>query len=135
MFSSGRENPVAELPCGVFIGSVCAILLCVVLTGNVFAQESIPSHAGAVPPLSDLLAEAEKNNPQIETARQAWQAAKQVPSQGSTLPDPQFNLQHVSVGSPRPFAGYTHSDLASLALRVCHDIPYPGNLLLHVAGA
>src|SRR5216683_491330 len=80
--------------------------------------------------LSDLLAEAEKNNPQIETARQAWQAAKQVPTQVSTLPDPQFNLQHVSVGSPRPFAGYTNSDFAYLGLGVSQDIPYPGKLRL-----
>jgi outer membrane protein TolC len=130
MFSIARKNPAAQLPCAALIRSVCAILLCVVLTGNVFAQESIPSHAGAATPLSDLLAEAEKNNPQIETARQAWQAAKQVPSQVSTLPDPQFNLQHVSVGNPRPFAGYTNSDFAYLGLGVSQDIPYPGKLRL-----
>ena len=57
------------------------ILLSIVLAGNVFAQESVPSQAGAVTPLSNLLAEAEKNNAQIETARQGWQAGKRVPSQ------------------------------------------------------
>jgi outer membrane protein TolC len=106
------------------------ILLSVVLAGNTLAQESVPSHAGTVTPLSDLLAEAEKNNPQLEAARQGWQAAKQVPSQVSTLPDPQFNLQHVSVGSPRPFAGYTNSDFAYIGLGVSQDIPYPGKLRL-----
>jgi len=77
-----------------------------------------------------LLDEAEKNNPRIEAARQSWQAAKQVPTQVSTLPDPQFTLQHLSVGSPRPFAGYTNSDFAYLGLGVSQEIPYPGKLRL-----
>jgi hypothetical protein len=63
-------------------------------------------------PLAQLIEEAERNNPQILAARHAWQAATQLPSQLSTLPDPQFTLQQFSVGSPRPFAGYTNSDFA-----------------------
>jgi outer membrane protein TolC len=106
------------------------ILLSVVFAAHAFAQESPTSHTGSITPLTELLAEAEKNNPQIEAARQGWQAAKQVPTQVSTLPDPQFNLQHVSVGSPRPFAGYTNSDFAYLGLGVSQDIPYPGKLRL-----
>jgi len=106
------------------------ILLSVVLATHASAQESQTSHTAAITPLSELLAEAEKNNPQIEAARQGWQAAKQVPTQVSTLPDPQFNLQHVSVGSPRPFAGYTNSDFAYVGLGVSQDIPYPGKLRL-----
>src|SRR5256885_6027491 len=130
MFSIARTNFAARLSCVALFRSLCVILLFAVLTGNVLAQESKSSHAGPVTPLSDLLAEAEKNNPQIEAARQGWQAAKQVPTQVSTLPDPQFNLQHVSVGSPRPFAGYTNSDFAYLGLGVSQDIPYPGKLRL-----
>src|SRR5436190_2838749 len=130
MFSIGRTNFAARLSCVALSRSISVILLSAVLAGNVFAQESISSHAGTVTPLSELLAEAEKNNPQIEAARQGWQAAKQVPTQVSTLPDPQFNLQHVSVGSPRPFAGYTNSDFAYLGLGVSQDIPYPGKLRL-----
>ena len=84
----------------------------------------------AVAPLQDLLIEAEQNNPQIQAARQGWQAAKQVPSQVSTLPDPQFNLQQVNVGSPRPFAGYTNSEFAYVGLGVSQDFPYPGKLRL-----
>lgn len=80
--------------------------------------------------LSDLLTEAERSNPQIQAARQGWLAAKEVPSQIATLPDPQFSVQHVSVGSPRPFAGYTNSDFAYLALGVSQDFPYPGKLRL-----
>src|SRR5467141_3942208 len=130
MLSIARTNFAARLSCVALIRSLCVILLFAVLTGNVLAQESKSSHAGSVAPLADLLQEAEKNNPQIEAARQGWEAAKQVPSQVSTLPDPQFNLQHVSVGSPRPFAGYTNSDFAYIGLGVTQDIPYPGKLKL-----
>ncbi len=130
MFSIARKNPAARLSCAALIRSLCLILLSIVLAGNVFAQESVPSHAGAVTPLSDLLAEAEQNNPQIEAARQGWQAAKQVPTQVSTLPDPQFTLQQVNVGSPRPFAGYTKSDFAYFGLGASQDFPYPGKLRL-----
>src|SRR5215470_2080601 len=80
--------------------------------------------------LSDLLNEAERNNPQIQAARYQWEGSKQVPTQVSTLPDPQFVLQHVSVGSPRPFAGYTNSDFAYLGFGFSQDIPYPGKLKL-----
>jgi len=130
MFPIARKNLAARLSCAALSRSVSVILFAVVLAARAFAQESPTSHTGPVTPLSELLAEAEKNNPQIEAARQSWQAAKQVPTQVSTLPDPQFNLQHVSVGSPRPFAGYTNSDFAYLGLGVSQDIPYPGKLRL-----
>jgi len=90
----------------------------------------MPHQAQAVTPLAELLREAEQNSPQIQAARQSWQAAKQVPTQVSTLPDPQFTLQHFSVGSPRPFAGYTNSEFAYIGLGVSQDIPYPGKLRL-----
>jgi cobalt-zinc-cadmium efflux system outer membrane protein len=130
MFPIASANFAARLSCAALSRSISVILLSVVLATHASAQESPASHTGAVTPLSALLAEAEKNNPQIEAARQGWQAAKQVPTQVSTLPDPQFNLQHVSVGSPRPFAGYTNSDFAYLGLGVSQDIPYPGKLRL-----
>jgi outer membrane protein TolC len=77
-----------------------------------------------------LLTEAEQHNPQIQAALQGWQSSKQIPSQVSTLPDPQFTAQQVSVGSPRPFAGYTNSDFAYFGLGISQDIPYPGKLQL-----
>jgi outer membrane protein TolC len=107
--------------------ALCAVLL---VSVPVLAQTSSGEHTVVATPLADLLQEAEKNNPQIEAARQGWQAAKQVPTQVSTLPDPQFTLQHLSVGSPRPFAGYTNSDFAYIGLGVSQDIPYPGKLKL-----
>ncbi len=80
--------------------------------------------------LADLLREAEKNNPLIEAARRSWEAASYVPSQAGTLPDPQFMVQHFSVGSPRPFAGYTNSDFAYIGFGVSQDFPFPGKLKL-----
>lgn len=80
--------------------------------------------------LSDLLTEAERNNPQILAARHGWEAAKQVPRQVSSLPDPQAMIQQFSVGSPRPFAGYTNSDFAYVGLGFSQDLPFPGKLHL-----
>ncbi|HYL09652.1 MAG TPA: TolC family protein [Candidatus Acidoferrales bacterium] len=96
------------------------------------AQDAAQEARSPSPPvkLDDLLAEAEHNNPQIQAARHAWESSRQVPSQVSTLPDPQFVLQHVSVGSPRPFAGYSNSDFAYVGLGVSQDLPYPGKLRL-----
>lgn len=81
-------------------------------------------------PLSQLLAEAEGNNPQIAAARDAWNAAKQVPRQVSTLPDPTFTYQNMSVGSPRPFAGYTNNNFAYIGIGASQEFPYPGKLRL-----
>jgi len=54
----------------------------------------------------------------------------QVPSQVSTLPDPQVTFQHLAVGSPRPFAGFSNSDFAYLGFGISQDLPYPGKLKL-----
>lgn len=92
------------------------------------AQEQ--AHSGQTASLLGLLDEAERNNPQIRAARQNWEAAKQVPSQVSARPDPQAVIQQFSVGSPRPFAGYTNSNFAYVGLGVSQDLPYPGKLKL-----
>jgi outer membrane protein TolC len=88
------------------------------------------SAAEAPIPLSALLQEATQNNPDIRAARAAWQAAAQVPSQVSTPPDPQVAVQNLSVGSPRPFAGYSNSDFAYIGFGASQDLPYPGKLKL-----
>lgn len=80
--------------------------------------------------LTDLLTEAENNNPRIQAARHGWQSAKQIPVQVATRPDPQVVLQQMNVGSPRPFAGYTNSDFAFIGVGFSQDLPYPGKLRL-----
>jgi cobalt-zinc-cadmium efflux system outer membrane protein len=131
MFSIARRNFAVRLSRAALRRSISVLLFIAALGGGIsFAQEPASSHAGVATPLSELLTEVEKNNPQIEAARHGWEAAKQVPTQVSTLPDPQFTLQHFSVGSPRPFAGYTNSEFAYIGLGVSQDIPYPGKLRL-----
>jgi cobalt-zinc-cadmium efflux system outer membrane protein len=81
-------------------------------------------------PLSQLVAEAEANNPQVSAADHGARAAKQVAPQMTTLPDPKFTYQQLSVGSPKPFAGYTNSDFAYIGVGASQELPYPGKLRL-----
>ncbi len=105
--------------------------LALVFWGNVAQAQQTPAPANReAAKLADLLEEAEKNNPQILAARHGWQSAKQVPTQLSTLPDPQVVLQQMNVGSPRSFAGFTNSDFAYVGLGFSQDLPYPGKLRL-----
>jgi outer membrane protein, heavy metal efflux system len=108
--------------------AILASLLLLSTAAPMGAQEApVPSQPAK---LADLLAEAERGNPLIQAARHGWDSAKQAPTQVSTLPDPQFVLQQVSVGSPRPFSGYTNSDFAYVGLGISQDLPYPGKLRL-----
>lgn len=90
-------------------------------------QERSPD---ALTPLSELLTEASHSNSQIAAADYGWQAAKEVPRQVSTLPDPTFTYQQFSVGSPKPFAGYTNSDFSYIGIGASQELPYPGKLHL-----
>src|SRR5207245_2302514 len=76
--------------------------------------------------------ESELKNPQIAASFHAWQAARNVPKQASALPETQLSVQQFSVGSPRPFAGYSNSDFAYIGFGVSQDIPYPGKRQLRV---
>src|SRR5713226_9712256 len=125
-----RKNGTTRLLCSFIETSLPILLFSLAFVSVSFAQESQPHQAQAVTPLAELLREAEQNNPQILAARQGWQSAQQVPTQVSTLPDQQFLLQQVNVGSPRPFAGYTNSEFAYIGLGVSQDFPYPGKLRL-----
>jgi cobalt-zinc-cadmium efflux system outer membrane protein len=107
-----------------------------VLKNEQSAQASEMQHlAGNPTPLSVLIEEAKKNDPAIRVAESAARAATFAAPQVSTLPDPQFTLQQFSVGSPRPFAGYTNSDFAYIGLGASQQFPYPGKLKLRGAVA
>ncbi|MGH9328665.1 MAG: TolC family protein [Terriglobia bacterium] len=80
--------------------------------------------------LATLVTELEEHNPRIMAARRAWQASTEVPSQAETLPDPEVEVQQFSVGSPRPFAGFTNSNFAYIGFGISQDLPYPGKLRL-----
>src|SRR5487761_117642 len=125
-----RKSHAVKFPLRVLPHVLYALFLALVFVSAGFAQEATSRQSQTITPLKQLLAEAERNNPQIHAARQGWEAARQIPSQVSTLPDPQFTVQQVNVGSPRPFAGYTNSDFAYVGLGVSQDFPYPGKLRL-----
>jgi hypothetical protein len=84
-----------KISSAVVFASLLIILSAVIVTR---AQDAPP--LSQPEKLADLIAEAERNNPQIQAARHGWQSAQDIPTQVSTRPDPQFVLQHVSVGSP-----------------------------------
>lgn len=114
--------------------------LVLIVSPSVFAapqvvQEREQHEAGNPTPLSLLIEEAKKNDPAIRVAESAARAATFASSQASTLPDPQFTLQQFSVGSPRPFAGYTNSDFAYIGLGASQQFPYPGKRKLRGAVA
>jgi outer membrane protein, heavy metal efflux system len=85
--------------------------------------------------LSQLLGEAAANNPQISAADHGARAARQMVAQITTLPDPKFTYQQFSVGSPKPFAGYTNSNFSYIGVGASQELPYWGKLRLrgHVA--
>src|SRR5438309_9749115 len=99
------------------------------------ASSEMRHEAGNPTPLSVLIQEAKQNDPAIHVAESVAKAAAFAAPQTSTLPDPQFTLQQFSVGSPRPFAGYTNSDFAYLGLGASQQFPYPGKLKLRGAVA
>ena len=93
------------------------------------AQEPQGSEShGAQQPvaLRDRIAEAERSNPQIAAAEYRYHAATHIAAEKSALPDAQLTVQQFSVGSPRPFAGYTNSEFAYIGIGVSQEIPYPG---------
>src|SRR3989441_4315113 len=110
-------------------------------TGNSQQSASTPEspgmaeHAGMPMSLRELIQEAEQKNPQIAASFHAWQASRNVPKQASALPETQLSVQQFSVGSPRPFAGYSNSEFAYIGFGASQDIPYPGKrqLRAHVA--
>ena len=126
----GRTR-ISLITATLFIGTLA-------LAGDAGAQEpaspqrrtsespGMAEHAGMVTSLRELMQEAEQKNPQIAASFHAWQASRNVPKQASALPETQLSVQQFSVGSPRPFAGYSNSDFAYIGFGASQDIPYPG---------
>src|SRR5579859_8154245 len=108
--------------------SVVSVLIAAfVLAAALSASGQEPAVSNPTP-LSQLLTEAAANNPQISAADHGARAARQMAPQVSTLPDPKFTYQQFSVGSPKPFAGYTNSDFAYVGVGASQELPYPGKL-------
>ncbi len=80
--------------------------------------------------LRELTGEAIKNNPEIVAAQKKYEAARQRPTQESSLPDPMISLGYNSVGNPLPGAGLGKDVLANAGVMVSQEIPFPGKLKL-----
>ena len=91
---------------------------------------ALTASAQQATPLSQLIQEAKANNSSIAAADRGVRAARMVAPQKATMPDPTFTVQQFSVGSPRPFAGYTNSDFAYIGIGASQELPYPGKLRL-----
>jgi outer membrane protein, heavy metal efflux system len=102
------------------ISKICVFVLC---AGAAFGQNSATS-------LQSLVAEARQNNAAIKAAEHAIQTSEYMPKQASALPDTELMVQHFTVGSPRPFAGYSNSDFAYIGLGASQEILYPGKRAL-----
>lgn len=104
------------------------IAVAVAPAGTAPAQQQNAGLTSANAPvaLQQLIAEAERNNPEIAAAERSYQAATHVASEVSALPDTQLMVQQFAVGSPRPFAGYTNSNFGYIGIGASQEIPYPG---------
>src|SRR5437868_4874256 len=108
------------------------ILLATILASTCalgWGQQSV-LETGKTSSLVDLIIEAKRNNSDLLAAESAWQAAAHVSRQVTTLPDPHFSIQTFSVGSPKPFAGFSNSDFAYIGFGASQDLPFPGKLRL-----
>jgi outer membrane protein TolC len=76
--------------------------------------------------LADLLNEAREHSPSVLAANAAVKTTTFGPAQARAFPDTEFMVQQFSVGSPRPFAGFSNSDFAYIGFGGSQELPYPG---------
>ena len=110
--------------------SVVSVLTAAFVLAAALSASGQEPAASSPTPLSQLLTEAAANNPQISAADHGARAARQMAPQVTALPGPKFTYQQFSVGSPKPFAGYTNSDFAYIGVGASQELPYPGKLRL-----
>lgn len=112
-------------------------ILVLLLSTAAFGIQSPAEHTTSNPvPLSALIEEAQQKNPDIQASEHGYRAARNGAKGAGALPDTQITLQQLSVGSPRPFAGYTNSDFAYIGIGASQQLPWPGKRALRseVAG-
>jgi len=85
---------------------------------------------GSPTPLKQLVEQVSKQSPDVLVAEQRWETTRFASKQASALPETELMAQHVSVGSPRPFAGYSNSDFAYIGFGASQDLPFPGKRAL-----
>ena len=76
--------------------------------------------------LDDLLAEALRSSPEIAAAQKRYEAARQRPSQASSLPDPMLSPGYNSSGAPWPGARLGTEPTSNIGVMLSQEIPFPG---------
>src|SRR6266478_3675075 len=107
------------------IRQICVFVFC---AASAFGQNAPTS-------LQLLIVEARQNNAAIKAAESAVQTSVYMPKQASALPDTEVMVQSFTVGSPRPFAGYSNSDFAYIGFGASQELPYPGKRALRASVA
>jgi len=102
---------------------VLVALLLLFLAGGAAAEEMEPVGQAD---LGDLLREAEAGSPMLRAAEFRLEAARRLPSQVQTPPDPEASIAYTNVGLSRFTLG--EDDFAFLALTWTQEVPYPGKL-------
>jgi outer membrane protein TolC len=94
-------------------------------------QSPDAEHTASVPTsLSNLIEEAQRNSPDIQTVGHEYRAVQSDAKAAGALPDTELMLQQLNVGSPRPFAGYTNSNFAYVGIGASQSLPWPGKRAL-----
>ncbi len=91
--------------------------------GNARAQEA-PAASPTPVRLADLVAEAERNHPSIQTAARMVDVKRARVAQARALPDPQISAGYM--GSLAPFKTQKNDPSSYRTLGVMQELPYPG---------
>jgi outer membrane protein TolC len=95
------------------------LVLALILPGSLYGE-------GSDDELHHLLREALQNNPAILAAQKRYEAARQRPTQASSLPDPVFSPQFNSSGRPWPGAGLGKEPVSQIGFMISQELPFPG---------
>src|SRR5260370_39963926 len=85
----------------------------------------LPIGMGAQP-LSTLVDEALLHNREVLAAQKKYEAARQRPSQESSLPDPMLSVGYTANGAPYPGAGLGRDVTSNAGIMVSQELPFPG---------
>lgn len=77
-------------------------------------------------PLDEFVRLALARSPEVLAAQKRYEAARQRPSQASSLPDPMISPGWNSSGAPWPGAGLGREPVANIGVMLSQEIPYPG---------